>query len=45
MIDPLADYIDAEVSPEHLSDVRRETERVHRAALELYRSSYPQLLS
>ncbi len=41
IIDPLADYIDADVAPAHVTDVRREKERVHRAALALYQERYP----
>lgn len=40
IIDPLADYIDAEAAPAHLPAVRQETGRVHKAALELYRDLY-----
>lgn len=40
IIDPLADWIDAPESPEHLEEVRAEKERIHRAALESYRTRY-----
>jgi hypothetical protein len=40
IIDPLADWIDAPESPEHLEEVRAEKERIHRAALEAYRARY-----
>jgi streptomycin 6-kinase len=41
IIDPLADWIDATESPEHLAEVRPEKERIHRAALDAYRARYP----
>jgi fructosamine-3-kinase len=41
VIDPLADWIDAAVAPELQAEVRSEKERLHRAALALYRELYP----
>jgi hypothetical protein len=40
IIDPLADWIDAETVPEHSQETRSEKEHVHRAALALYKASY-----
>jgi aminoglycoside phosphotransferase (APT) family kinase protein len=40
IIDPLADWIDAGESPEHIVEVRAEKERIHRAALAAYRQRY-----
>lgn len=40
VIDSLADWVEAEITPEHLARVRTEKERIHRAALELYQSRY-----
>jgi hypothetical protein len=40
IIDPLADWIDAGEAPEHIAEVRPEKERIHRAALEMYRQRY-----
>jgi hypothetical protein len=37
VIDPLSDWIDADTSPAHAAEVRAEKERVHQAALGLYR--------
>lgn len=41
VIDPLADWIEAGAAPVHEAAVRAEKERVHRAALSLYRELYP----
>jgi hypothetical protein len=40
IIDPLADWVEAEVAPEYLAEVRLEKERVHRSALALYHELY-----
>ena len=40
VIDPLADYIEAERFPEYTEAVRAEKERVHRAAVASYRELY-----
>jgi aminoglycoside phosphotransferase (APT) family kinase protein len=40
VIDSLADYLDAETLPEHASVIRREKERVHHEAFDLYRRLY-----
>jgi len=40
ILDPLADWIDAPESPEHLDEVRAEKERIHRAALAAYLERY-----
>jgi hypothetical protein len=40
VIDPLADWVEAEVAPEHAGGVRAEKERVHREALALYGEWY-----
>jgi hypothetical protein len=40
IIDPLADWIDAGESPEHIAEVRAEKERIHLAALDAYRQRY-----
>lgn len=40
VIDPLADWIEAGLVPEHQEQVRPEKERVHREALALYRELY-----
>ncbi len=40
VIDPLADWIEAGVAPNVLRRVRKEKERVHRSARELYRELY-----
>jgi streptomycin 6-kinase len=40
IIDPLADWIDATESPEHLDEVRAEKERIHREALGAYQARY-----
>lgn len=37
VIDPLYDWIDADASPAHAGEVRAEKQRVHQAALGLYR--------
>jgi hypothetical protein len=37
VIDPLSDWIDADTSPAHAAEVRAEKQRVHQAALGLYR--------
>ncbi len=41
VIDPLADWVVAEFSPEHVAEVRAEKERVHKEALIRYRTLYP----
>ncbi|HEX2079096.1 MAG TPA: hypothetical protein VHG08_15335 [Longimicrobium sp.] len=41
IIDPLSDWIAATEAPEHIDEVRREKERIHRAALHAYRARYP----
>jgi aminoglycoside phosphotransferase (APT) family kinase protein len=41
VIDPLADYLDADAAPEHAESVREEKRRVHEAALERYHQLYP----
>lgn len=41
VIDPLADWVAAEFSPEHVEEVRAEKERVHKEALAKYRILYP----
>ena len=41
VIDPLADWVAAEFSPEHVEEVRAEKERVHKEALAKYRTLYP----
>jgi aminoglycoside phosphotransferase (APT) family kinase protein len=40
VIDPLADWIDSDKAPAHEAAVKREKERIHRAALQLYRAQY-----
>ncbi|HET7460525.1 MAG TPA: phosphotransferase [Longimicrobium sp.] len=40
VLDPLADWIEAATAPEHASEVRAEKERIHRAALAVYRATY-----
>lgn len=40
VIDPLSDYIDADVAPEHMDRVRAEKERIHLSSLSLYRALY-----
>lgn len=40
LLDPLADWIEAASAPQHLVEVRAEKERLHRAALSLYRATY-----
>lgn len=40
VIDPLADWIEAESVPQHRDDARREKERVHRLALREYRARH-----
>jgi aminoglycoside phosphotransferase (APT) family kinase protein len=40
VLDPLADWIDADEAPEHVAEVRAEKERIHRAALDVYRRRY-----
>jgi len=40
ILDPLADWIEADVSPGHAAKVRAEKERIHRAALACYRATY-----
>lgn len=41
VIDPLSDWIDADTSPAHAAEVRAEKQRVHQAALRLYRGWSP----
>lgn len=40
LLDPLADWIAADEAPEHAATVRAEKERLHHAALALYRRMY-----
>jgi hypothetical protein len=40
IIDPLADWVEAEIAPEYLEEVRLEKEQVHRSALALYNELY-----
>lgn len=40
VLDPLADWIEADAAPEHAAEVRAEKERIHRAALTVYRATY-----
>ena len=40
ILDPLADYVAADVAPAHAPIVRAEKERIHRAALAQYRKTY-----
>ncbi len=41
VIDSLADYVDADVSPEHTESVRETKKLLHLEALEIYRKRYP----
>lgn len=40
VLDPLADWIEAGTAPEHAAEVRAEKERIHSAALTVYRATY-----
>lgn len=40
LLDPLADWIEADAAPEHAPEVRAEKERIHRTALSEYRAMY-----
>jgi Phosphotransferase enzyme family len=40
VLDPLADWIEADTAPEHAAEVRAEKERIHHAALAVYRATY-----
>ncbi len=40
VLDPIADWIEADAAPEHAAAVRAEKERIHHAALARYRAKY-----
>ncbi|MEN8374800.1 MAG: aminoglycoside phosphotransferase family protein [Gemmatimonadota bacterium] len=41
LLDPLADWVEADRMPEHREEVRAANRRVHERALDLYRERYP----
>jgi hypothetical protein len=40
VIDVLADFVEADIAPQHAAQVRAEKEQIHRRALDLYRQLY-----
>jgi hypothetical protein len=40
VVDPLADWVEAEVSPEHMDQVRTRKLEIHQRALAHYRAAY-----